>query len=93
VPNEEKVVFEIELDPAQLEQVLGEIAELRAEVARLSATVQILQSRAHDNALDVKRVTQYEYELDIQRARQLRHAYPGAAQLRDELQVVRDRMP
>jgi ubiquinone biosynthesis protein UbiJ len=45
VPNEEKVVVEIELDPAQLEQVLGEIAELRAEVARLAKRVQNLQNQ------------------------------------------------
>jgi ubiquinone biosynthesis protein UbiJ len=43
VANEENIVIEVELDPAQLEQVLGEIAELRAEVARLSAKVQRLQ--------------------------------------------------
>lgn len=37
--NESNMVVEIELDPAQLEQILSEIAELRAEVARLSAEV------------------------------------------------------
>jgi uncharacterized small protein (DUF1192 family) len=36
----DSVTLEIELDPAQLEQVLGEIAELRAEVARLRAELQ-----------------------------------------------------
>jgi hypothetical protein len=40
VPNAENVVIEVELDPAQLEQVLGEIAELRVEVARLRAELQ-----------------------------------------------------
>jgi ubiquinone biosynthesis protein UbiJ len=38
-------VIEVELDPAQLEQVLGEIAELRAEVERLVKRVQILQNQ------------------------------------------------
>ena len=38
-------MVEIELDPAQLEQILGEIAELRAEVASLRADLQSLRDR------------------------------------------------
>jgi hypothetical protein len=38
--SQENIVIEVELDPAQLEQVLGEIAELRAEVARLRIELQ-----------------------------------------------------
>jgi ubiquinone biosynthesis protein UbiJ len=41
----ENVTIELKLDPAQLEQVLGEIAELRAEVERLSKRVQNLQNQ------------------------------------------------
>ena len=38
-------MVEIELEPAQLEQILGEIAELRAEVASLRADLQSLRDR------------------------------------------------
>jgi uncharacterized small protein (DUF1192 family) len=43
--SQENIVIEVELDPAQLEQVLGEIAELRAEVARLRAELQDVRDR------------------------------------------------
>jgi len=38
-------MVEIELEPAQLEQILGEIAELRRAIATLRADLQSLRDR------------------------------------------------